>query len=35
VKSAEQLRDLVRDHQKLALLIQRGNDRLFVPIQVG
>ena len=35
VKSAEQLRDLVRNHQKLALLIQRGNDRLFVPIQVG
>jgi len=35
VKSAEQLRDLVKDHQKLALLIQRGNDRLFVPIQAG
>lgn len=35
VKSAEQLRNLVRNHQQLALLIQRGNDRLFVPIQVG
>jgi serine protease Do len=36
VKSVEQLRSLVRDHHKsLALLIMRGDNRLFVPLALG
>jgi serine protease Do len=35
VTSAAQLRSLVHDHQQLALLIQRGNQRLFIPIALG
>jgi serine protease Do len=32
VTSAEQLRSLVHGHQQVALLIQRGNQRLFIPV---
>jgi serine protease Do len=36
VQSVEQLRKLVHDHDKqIALLVQRGNDRLFVPVTLG
>jgi len=36
VQSVEQLRKLVHEHDKqIALLVQRGNDRLFVPVTLG
>jgi serine protease Do len=36
VKSVDQLRDLVRGHKKsVALLIMRGDNRLFVPLALG
>ena len=36
VKSVAQLRELVRRHdQQLALLIQRGSQRIFVPVALG
>jgi serine protease Do len=36
VQSVEQLRKMVRDHDKqIALLIQRGDARLFVPVTLG
>jgi len=36
VQSADQLRKMVQDHDKLiALLIQRGDSRLFVPVPLG
>lgn len=36
VQSVDQLKDLVRQHDKqLALLIQRGDQRLFVPVELG
>ena len=36
VQSVAQLRDLVRDHDKqVALLIQRGDSRIFVPVELG
>jgi serine protease Do len=36
VHSVSQLRDLVHEHDKqIALLIQRGDARIFVPIQMG
>ncbi len=36
VESVDQLRNLVRQHdQQLALLIQRGDQRLFVPVELG
>jgi serine protease Do len=37
VNSVDQLRDLVRDEQggSVALLIQRGNDHMFVPVELG
>jgi len=36
VQSAVQLRKMVQEHDKqVALLIQRGNSRLFVPVTLG
>ena len=36
VESIDQLRRIVKDHKKqVALLIQRGDDRIFVPIALG
>jgi serine protease Do len=36
VQSVEQLRKMVQEHDKqVALLIQRGNNRLFVPVTLG
>jgi serine protease Do len=36
VQSVEQLRKMVQDHDKqIALLIQRGDARVFVPITLG
>ncbi len=36
LKNAEQLRDLVKDAKRsVALLVQRGESRLFVPVQPG
>jgi serine protease Do len=36
VHSVAQLRELVQDHGKqIALLIQRGDDRIFVPVALG
>jgi len=36
VQSVEQLRKMVQEHQKqIALLIQRGDARLFVPVTLG
>jgi serine protease Do len=36
VESVAQLRKLVQEHHKqVALLIQRGDNRLFVPLAVG
>jgi serine protease Do len=36
VQSVAQLRKMVQEHDKqVALLIQRGNDRLFVPVTLG
>ena len=36
VQSVEQLRKMVQAHDKqIALLIQRGNSRLFVPVGLG
>ncbi len=36
VQSVAQLREMVRKHDKqIALLIQRGEDRLFVPVTLG
>lgn len=36
VQSVDQLRDLARQHDKeLALLIQRGEQRIFVPVELG
>jgi serine protease Do len=36
VQNVEQLRDLVHGHDKqVALLIQRGDGRIFVPIAMG
>ncbi len=36
VTSADQLRRVVRDHKNaIALLVQRGNQRIFFPVQVG
>jgi len=36
VQSVEQLRTLVREHDKqVALLIQRGDSRIFIPVGLG
>jgi serine protease Do len=36
VQSVAQLRSLVHDHDKqVALLIQRGDARIFVPVELG
>jgi serine protease Do len=36
VESVAQLRKLMKDHHKqVALLIQRGDNRLFVPLSLG
>ncbi len=36
VQSVAQLRDLLRDHDKqVALLIQRGDSRIFLPVELG
>jgi serine protease Do len=36
VQTVEQLRKMVKDHDKqIALLIQRGDARLFVPVTLG
>jgi serine protease Do len=35
VNSAGQLRALVRDHKAVALLVQRGDQRMFLPLQLG
>jgi serine protease Do len=36
IKSPAQLRDLVKSHKKnIALLVQRGDDRIYVPIALG
>ncbi|MEJ1963887.1 MAG: PDZ domain-containing protein [Gammaproteobacteria bacterium] len=36
VESVAQLQKLVKDHHKqIALLIQRGDNRLFVPLALG
>ncbi len=36
IESVDQLRKIVKDHKKqVALLIQRGEDRIFVPIALG
>jgi serine protease Do len=36
VQSVAQLRKMVQEHDKqVALLIQRGNSRLFVPVTLG
>ena len=36
VQSVAQLRDLVQNHDKqVALLIQRGDSRIFVPVGLG
>jgi serine protease Do len=36
VQTVAQLRKMVKDHDKqIALLIQRGDARLFVPVTVG
>jgi serine protease Do len=36
VKNAEQLRELVKDAKRpVALLVQRGESRIFVPVQLG
>jgi serine protease Do len=36
VRSVEQMRKMVQEHDKqVALLIQRGNNRLFVPVTLG
>jgi hypothetical protein len=36
VKSVAELRGLVHQHSKqIALLIQRGDDRIFVPVALG
>jgi serine protease Do len=36
VQSVEQLRKMVQEHDKqVALLIQRGDNRLFVPVTLG
>ena len=36
VSSVEQVRDLVSKSTKsVALLIQRGNDKIFIPVRIG
>jgi serine protease Do len=36
VSSVEQVRDMVSKSSKsVALLIQRGNDRIFIPVRIG
>ncbi len=36
LKSVDQLRKIVKDHKKqVALLIQRGDNRIFVPVALG
>ena len=35
VNSAEELRNVIAKRNTVALLIQRGDDRIFVPVQIG
>jgi serine protease Do len=36
VRSVAELRELVHQHdQQIALLIQRGDNRIFVPVELG
>ena len=35
LRSVAQLRELVHDSKQIALLIQRGDNRIFVPMSLG